>query len=257
MTPIAQARIVAWEGASLWVVDSTRLAQTGPRVTDDHAHHAIQLVIPLEGDFRLSTREASLAAGVATVAPDTPHSFQAEGRFALLFVEPKSRDGRIISEALFAEGALAQAPADLIGSSAGEILDAYLTQTGSRERLVEAGRRLVRRLAGDRLPPVLDYRVRKVIAWASQIGDQPASLTQAAPVVGLSPGRLSHLFTSQTGLSLRTYLLWLRLTRAVGGMSQGASLTQAAHEAGFADAAHFSRTFRRMFGVPAASLSMN
>ena len=39
--------------------------------------------------------------------------------------------------------------------------------------------------------------------------------------------------------------------RVVAG---GASLTAAAHEAGFADSAHFSRTFRRMFGVAAAAL---
>jgi AraC-like DNA-binding protein len=37
----------------------------------------------------------------------------------------------------------------------------------------------------------------------------------------------------------------------------GASLTEAAHEAGFADSAHFSRTFRRTFGLPAASLRVN
>jgi AraC-like DNA-binding protein len=34
----------------------------------------------------------------------------------------------------------------------------------------------------------------------------------------------------------------------------GGSLTDAAHEAGFADSAHLSRTFRRMFGVAPSSL---
>jgi AraC-like DNA-binding protein len=35
------------------------------------------------------------------------------------------------------------------------------------------------------------------------------------------------------------------------------SLTQAAQEAGFADSAHLSRTFKRMFGLPAASLEIS
>lgn len=39
-------------------------------------------------------------------------------------------------------------------------------------------------------------------------------------------------------------------------MGSGSSLTEAAHAAGFADSAHFSRTFRRMFGVAPASLRM-
>jgi AraC family transcriptional regulator len=67
---------------------------------------------------------------------------------------------------------------------------------------------------------------------------------------------VSHLFVEQTGLPFRTYLLWLRLTKAVESMAAGASLTEAAHEAGFADSAHFSRTFRRMFGVAAAALDV-
>ena len=41
---------------------------------------------------------------------------------------------------------------------------------------------------------------------------------------------------------------------AVERMADGASLTEAAHEAGFADSAHFSRTFRRMFGLAPSSL---
>ena len=40
-------------------------------------------------------------------------------------------------------------------------------------------------------------------------------------------------------------------------LAGGRSLTEAAHEAGFADSAHFSRTFRRMFGLPAAALRID
>jgi AraC-like DNA-binding protein len=67
---------------------------------------------------------------------------------------------------------------------------------------------------------------------------------------------LRHLFVEQTGLPFRTYLLWLRLTKAVAVFAGGGSLTEAAHEAGFSDSAHFSRTFRRMFGLPAAALQL-
>jgi AraC-like DNA-binding protein len=84
--------------------------------------------------------------------------------------------------------------------------------------------------------------------------DQSLSLRDILPLVGLSSGRTRHLFVEQTGLSFRTYLLWLRLDRAVQLFAEGASLTEAAHGAGFADSAHLSRTFRRMFGIVAASL---
>jgi AraC-like DNA-binding protein len=87
--------------------------------------------------------------------------------------------------------------------------------------------------------------------------DEPLSLTRVARHVNLSPSRASHLFVEQVGLPLKTYILWLRLQKAVQRYSEGATLTDAAHGAGFADSAHLSRTFRRMFGLPATALQVN
>lgn len=85
---------------------------------------------------------------------------------------------------------------------------------------------------------------------------QAVSLSDAAKFIGLSPGRARHLFVQQTGIPFRRYLLWLRLVRAVEIYAAGAHLTEAARGAGFADAAHSSRTFRRMFGIRAGSLRL-
>ncbi len=83
------------------------------------------------------------------------------------------------------------------------------------------------------------------------------SLDASAAAVGvhLSPSRLRHLFVEQTGLAFKTYMLWLRLVRALEVYSDGASLTEAAHAAGFSDSAHFSRIFKRTFGLPATTLT--
>jgi len=43
--------------------------------------------------------------------------------------------------------------------------------------------------------------------------------------------------------------LWLRIQRAAGELATGRSATEAAHAAGFSDAAHLTRTFRRMLGA--------
>ena len=256
MAPLAHARIVVWEGGSLWVVDSTRLEQRERRGTDFHAHHAVQVVLALQGKFRLSTSENSVAGGVAAVAPDTPHIFEADGTHALLFVEPESLPGRAISASLFAHGGLSSPSETMIGDFASRIATAYQASSEAREQLTRVGRELVERMAATGRPRVFDPRVRRVVAWAAQRGDQPVSLADAADVAGLSAGRLRHLFVQETGLSFKTYLLWLRLTRAVTLMADGRSLTDAAHEAGFSDSAHFSRTFRRMFGVAPVSLKI-
>jgi AraC-like DNA-binding protein len=68
--------------------------------------------------------------------------------------------------------------------------------------------------------------------------------------VGLSASRLEHLFAQHMGVPLRSYRTWLRFRAAAVVMAQGATLTEAAHAAGFYDQAHFGRAFRRAFGMP-------
>ena len=74
-----------------------------------------------------------------------------------------------------------------------------------------------------------------------------------AALVHLSPTRFSHWFVEQTGLPLRSYAKWLRLTQALQHLAKGGLLTEAAHEAGFSDSAHFSRTFRALLGIDPSS----
>jgi hypothetical protein len=62
------------------------------------------------------------------------------------------------------------------------------------------------------------------------------------------------LFRQQTGLSLSRYLLWSRLLDAIDAIAHGVNLTQAAHQANFADLAHMSRSFRATFGVTPSDL---
>ena len=80
-------------------------------------------------------------------------------------------------------------------------------------------------------------------------------LVHLSTAVALSPSRLSHLFREQVGLPIRRFLLWLRLREALSAVARGESLTTAAHAAGFSDAAHFTRTFRRMLGIAPSELA--
>ncbi|SDU66877.1 AraC-type DNA-binding protein [Pseudomonas mandelii] len=99
-------------------------------------------------------------------------------------------------------------------------------------------------------PPIRDPRLTKVTATLreGQMGREVM-----AALVHLSPTRFSHWFVEQTGVPLRSYVKWLRLTQALQHMAQGGRLTEAAHAAGFSDSAHFSRTFRMLLGIDPSS----
>lgn len=256
MELLAHARIVMWEGASLWVIDATKVVGDEPRRTDFHAHHAIQVTLGLGGWFKLDTADLSVRGEGVAVAADTPHIYEAEGLVAMIFIEPESRFGRAVARNLFSETKLAAVPRDRLEHWCAGIRDNYRAAKRDDEGLVALGRGLLASLAAGRAQEP-DARIRRVIVWAADQLDGRVSLDDAIAVAGISASRLRHLFVEQTGLPFKTYLLWLRLTRAVERIAAGVSVTEAAHEAGFSDSAHLSRTFRRMFGVAPASLRMS
>ncbi|MDW9406373.1 helix-turn-helix domain-containing protein, partial [Pseudomonas soli] len=67
-----------------------------------------------------------------------------------------------------------------------------------------------------------------------------------------SGSRLEGLFGGRRGLSGRRMVLVQRRRGALGEALAGASLTEAAMAAGFADSAHLSRSLRQQFGIRAS-----
>ena len=66
------------------------------------------------------------------------------------------------------------------------------TRRDDRE-LIDLGRRVIQRLAGETSASEPDARVRKIVAWAQAQLDNPIGLGDAAKLVGLSKPRLRHL----------------------------------------------------------------
>jgi AraC-like DNA-binding protein len=100
-----------------------------------------------------------------------------------------------------------------------------------------------------RLP--LDARVRRALDAVDEQLVERVSARDLARRVSLSLSQLERLFAEQVGLSVRRLVRWRRLRLALVLALDGASLTEAAHAAGFADSAHLSRTVRELFGIRA------
>jgi transcriptional regulator GlxA family with amidase domain len=101
----------------------------------------------------------------------------------------------------------------------------------------------------------VDERIAAVIERMERELQQPLGVADLAAGVNLSASRLIHLFRAETGLPPARYLRELRLRRARADLEQTfLSVKQIMFAAGFTDPSHFSRTFKRHYGVSPAAV---
>jgi AraC family transcriptional regulator len=246
-TIAATGRVYFWQSGSLWI-------GSGQGRSDWHDHHAHQLALALEGEFRFRTDEKGpwKVFEAAIVPSHCPHEFELDGvPVAHLFVEPESVEGRALSQR-FAPLEITALPETPARYSADTLLAAFRGHADA-DAMKTVARSAVAALAGTSFATTpaqgVDARVARSLAYVRSRVRSPVSLADASAAAALSPSRFRHLFVQETGTSFRAYMLWLRINVAIEAAMAGASWTEAAHEAGFSDSSHLTRTHKRMFGI--------
>ncbi len=236
-----------WEGGYLLIARSKAMVPP-------HEHHAIQIVIAIDGECGIKGKRGDwhMCRGLI-VRPDVVHSFNANGVFgAMLFVDPESTEGIWLRTNLRED--ITIVPDSRLASPAAE-LRRYVDQPFESLGVPELIAHCVRSLCTG-APPTrrLDERITRVLAAIRQSDELRMSIDDAAAMAFLSPSRFAHLFKQQVGLPFRRYMLWRKMTRAMLIIGRDHTISTAAHEADFSDAAHLTRTFYQMFGMPPSAL---
>ncbi len=219
-----------------------------------HTHYAASILISFHIPFTVETKEHGARQHQAVLippnlhhrvsAPDTwllvlqldPDSIEYRPLLGIPDDQPYPLDYSVFADLKYEIGRVAAGEIDCAGA-----LDFF--------------REITARVMGEQTraetkPVVPDGRITRVLKHLKSLEELPEQIpiAELAQLVELSPDRFRHLFKEQLGLPVRRYLLWLRLRRAGLLLRDGITLTQAAHAAGFFDSAHFSRTFKEMFG---------
>lgn len=216
-----------------------------------HESPAIKVCISLEGDFSLRTSETGNWTDHtgAIIAAGQAHAIEGKGnRMAMLLLAPEGELGRLLS------GGGITTVGDSISKNILPLLGLFSDPEITGHKGAVIYREILEKIAGEGAAAVLDPRVEQSIEWIRAGREKGIIVGEIAAGVDLSESRFSHLFTEHVRVPVRRYLLWLRLRDALHLLAAGGSLTDTAHEAGFADSAHLTRTFRTSLGIAPSEL---
>lgn len=198
--------------------------------TSFHAHPATEFITALTGTFSLRTKFKEYPnLTSAVVAANIWHRVDAAtARLSILMVE---HHGTLLSklhkdipsaDGLFVNGVVLEKQPEFIEQFA----------------------------MGDRYA-AYDSRIAIALGY---LDNHPIDYREVVPVLckltKLSPGRLSHLFKAEAGISIKRYLLWCKLRESISSyLTQQEGMLAHSLDAGFYDQPHFIKSFRSMLGV--------
>ena len=205
-----------------------------------HTHPAAEIIVALNGTFSIATPGERYDNLTAVFIPhNVPH--------------------RIISSDCATEVIMLE--------KYGGMADIFCQQAATHDNGVKAITRatspkidaddLWRSVLQRRSTLIVDERVRAAMFCLSRSSvDYGGMLSEIVAVTHLSASRISHLFKTEVGISLKKYLVWCRLKRAFHVLlTEDTTLREAAHAADFYDQAHLSRAFKSMLGIPPSGLT--
>ena len=245
-----------WRGkVFLWQEQALFLGEAAETIL--HQSPAIKILVALNDSFYLKTSEESDWQNYksAIIAPGQTHAIDGRNKkLALIILVPETRAAQPLIPILARKG-ISRIPIGVVQNLV-SLIEMFDELDDVQVESEQVSRKMVEKIrnGGNLLTAALDPRVSRGIETLLAEQEHPLTIGEVAADVNLSESRFSHLFTEQIGVPVRRYQLWIRLRNAIHLLAKGTSLTDTAHEAGFADSAHLTRTFRQMLGIAPSAL---
>ncbi|WP_445165735.1 helix-turn-helix domain-containing protein [Mycolicibacterium sp. Dal123E01] len=226
---------------STWIGADGELAVAG--AFDDvamHHHPAVQIGVGLDGPLEVTTADGVIRhCRVVVIASGTHHALGCAPDVTplSLYLRPETAPGASIN-ARAADGVW------IVDDSLSDCIATAFNESG----LEAAALRLVGELSADAPPRDTHPQLKQAVDLIRADPADRVDLVSIARAVALSPDYLGRLFKQQTGSSFSATARWIRLVAGMSQLSDGRSVTDAAHSAGFTDGAHANRACWEMLG---------
>lgn len=218
-----------------------------------HLHRALQVIISPSANLQISQGDIfpQTSGNVAVIPPFARHHVSSTLAPALvLFYEPNATILTRFKRSFVKIEKLVSHQSE----SAAKLI---LNFPANISEVINLGNEILQVKHSDFLRPICDDpRIEEIVRRMENIHEPAIRLHDVAGDFQISESRLIHLFSEQIQMPFKSYYLWLKLRKALHLISSGLDLTTSAHEAGFTDSAHFSRTFVATFGFPPSHLKL-
>ena len=244
---------------------------------EKHRHFASHLLIGLNGSLEVMVGDERIKnAGIVT-GSNVPHRILSGGSTLVIFVPELTAFSDLIKRKFLTErefGVLADEEAEEIRRcwkqaeglenmeiSGNEMSEDRKSMNGQEMPSiwnVERAIRSTEEVLGFVYGPsgTADQRVLEAAAYINSARDLDIlTAEEISMAVHLSASRLSHLFKTETGCSLKLYLANIKMRRAIHLLLKGKTIMEACMDAGFASPSHFADTSRKMYGMPAKTVA--
>ena len=206
-----------------------------------HRHPMLEIYASFDGRSHLALEDGSVEGTVIAVGAGTVHAISDRDKYGIaVFLDPLSEYGYSLAS-------------EILGSKPYSIINCDADFSEESEDMREDKVKLI----ADRILASLEVEnaVRPfslaVIKAIDILGNGECSfdMDDLAGEVFLSKSRLAHLFSGETGITLKEYIQLKRLESACRMMLNGSNITEAAMDTGFSGSSHIATSSMKLTGM--------
>jgi len=210
-----------------------------------HRHPLIELYAACDGDGHVTAESGELRGEIIAIGPGATHAIADGGKPGIaLFIDPLTAYGYSLWRHALGDEAFRTFSADALLKDQLSALPA--AHSGDAPRRACEG--IWAALRGETVERPFDSSVLRVIDLMSD-ENCAYDMDALAGRVFLSKSRVAHVFSRQTGITLKDYLQYKRLESACRKMLRGMNITQAAYDTGFSGSSHIASSSIKLTGM--------
>lgn len=209
----------------------------------NHSHYALQIIIPF-GHLRYEGKKTSLPIIICSYRD---HFIRSDKEVVSILIDVHSKWGRILNKKYFNNDGIGE----IVTPSINQVIQYLKCEWKQLDRVKNQITNLLDILISEcDIDYSIDKRIDESIRYIKKDRTKKIGISELADNVYLSKTRFIHLFKDEVGTSTMKYITWNKLILSFSMLLKSEkTITEVAYEYGFSDSAHFSRIFKRHFGV--------